>query len=230
MSGYVSSDNLEHDDGILIKTDSTGSLEWSDRYGGAGEEVLFYTKQLSDTGYIACGQTSSFEARNEAVYLIKTDQRGRSDCNYKQLELNAVQTEVQEISVDLPFENPVYILKVGSYSEEYTSNSLCNYQGFTQENNFPKSIKLNQNYPNPFNPTTTIEYSIPRTSQVTIKVYKINGQEVRSLLVNKNSIPGNYKVEWDGRDNHGHAVASGSYFYQLESEGLLQARKMIHVK
>ena len=77
----------------------------------------------------------------------------------------------------------------------------------------PTVFKLEQNYPNPFNPTTTIKYSIPKTSFVTIKVYDILGREV-ATLVNEEKKEGNYSVQLSAIS---HQRASGVYFYRMQA-------------
>ncbi len=75
--------------------------------------------------------------------------------------------------------------------------------------------QLMQNYPNPFNPTTRIEYRVSNTARVTLKIYNILGQEIRTL-VNELQGQGVYSVEWNGTGNRGTEVAGGIYFYRLE--------------
>ncbi len=84
--------------------------------------------------------------------------------------------------------------------------------------------KLFQNYPNPFNPTTTIIYSIPKTSLVTIKVYDILGREVKTL-VNGQKLPGNYSIEFNAKN-----LQSGVYFYRLQTNGFIDTKKFILLK
>jgi len=82
----------------------------------------------------------------------------------------------------------------------------------------PREVELEQNYPNPFNATTLIPYTLSavrgRPSAVTLKIYNLLGEEVRTL-VNKKQKGGYYEVSWDGRDGMGREVGSGIYFYQL---------------
>ena len=93
----------------------------------------------------------------------------------------------------------------------------------------PIAFKLEQNYPNPFNPSTRIKYQVSSSSQVTLKVYDILGNEV-ATLVNEEKPAGSYEVDFSvGRDSSP-AIASGIYFYQLTSGALVQTRKMILVK
>ena len=84
---------------------------------------------------------------------------------------------------------------------------------------------LDQNYPNPFNPTTTIEYSLSRATHVTLRIYNLLGQEVRTL-VDKVKQPGIYQTKWDGTNDTGLTVVSGVYVYQLHSDSGVQSRKM----
>lgn len=89
---------------------------------------------------------------------------------------------------------------------------------------------LGQCYPNPFNAATTIEFSIRERSHVTLQIYNIAGQRVRTL-VDEDRAPGVHAdVTWDGRDNDGRPVASGIYFYRLTAQGFTQTKKMILLK
>jgi len=92
-----------------------------------------------------------------------------------------------------------------------------------RRNREPKinKIYLSQNYPNPFNPITTIQFNIPKTSEVSLKIFNVVGEEVTTLV--SGQLPaGNYTCEWNGSK-----VASGVYLYKLESEGYIQTRKMV---
>jgi photosystem II stability/assembly factor-like uncharacterized protein len=79
-----------------------------------------------------------------------------------------------------------------------------------------EAFSLSQNYPNPFNPTTTIFYSLPKQSTVSLKIVNVIGQEVKTL-VNDVQTSGFYEAAWDGRNSAGTSVASGLYFYRLEA-------------
>jgi hypothetical protein len=86
--------------------------------------------------------------------------------------------------------------------------------------------KLKQNVPNPFNPSTRISYVVPEAADVSLKVYNLTGKLVRTLLDGPGAA-GPAEVTWDGRDETGQAVASGTYFYELRADGrLVQSRKM----
>ena len=85
----------------------------------------------------------------------------------------------------------------------------------------PNNFILYQNYPNPFNPTTTIYYSIPKTSNVELKVFDILGREVAEL-VNEEKPAGNYTVNFDASK-----LSSGIYFYQIRTNNYSETKKMI---
>lgn len=93
----------------------------------------------------------------------------------------------------------------------------------------PTTYQLLQNYPNPFNPETTIKYQVPKTSPVSLVIYNLLGQRVRTL-VEEIKEPGYYQISWDGLDKRGNQVASGVYFYRLESGPYTKTRKMSLLK
>jgi hypothetical protein len=79
----------------------------------------------------------------------------------------------------------------------------------------PADFTLGQNYPNPFNPSTRIDFSAGRSADATLEVFNLLGQHVATLLHRRIS-PGNYQVTWNGTDDDGHPMPSGTYFYRLK--------------
>jgi hypothetical protein len=92
------------------------------------------------------------------------------------------------------------------------------------EKPIPEIFSLNQNYPNPFNPTTNITYSVGTNGRVSLKVFDLLGREV-ATLVNEFKSPGKYTITWNALN-----LASGIYFYKLESAGKVQIKKSILIK
>ena len=88
----------------------------------------------------------------------------------------------------------------------------------------PTAFALEQNYPNPFNPTTSIQYSVVRSQNVTIKVFNVLGKEV-AVLVNEKQEPGTYTVEFSTAN-----LASGTYIYRMQAGEFVQTKKMIVLK
>jgi len=94
-----------------------------------------------------------------------------------------------------------------------------------EQNNFmPKEYKLSQNYPNPFNPTTEINFSIPFSAKTSLTVFNVLGQKVATILDQKLAA-GSYKYKFDASD-----LASGLYFYKLQSKNYLEVKKMMLIK
>ena len=102
---------------------------------------------------------------------------------------------------------------------------------FTESHNttIPLSSALSQNYPNPFNPDTTIKYNLKNTGHVTIEVFNIKGQKVKTL-VNRTDSSGDHEVIWHGVSDNGTAVASGIYFYKMKTDSSSAVRKMLLLK
>jgi len=88
----------------------------------------------------------------------------------------------------------------------------------------PAGYTLSQNYPNPFNPTTTIDFALPRSGFVTLRVYDLLGQEI-ATLVNDEKAAGSYRATFDASN-----LPSGTYFYALNAAGFSSVKKMVILK
>jgi hypothetical protein len=93
----------------------------------------------------------------------------------------------------------------------------------------PQVFSLAPNYPNPFNPSTTIRYQLPLDTQVSLEIYDVLGQKVRTL-VSELKPAGHYLVSWDSRDDRNRHVAAGVYFYRLSAGDFSQVRKLLLLK
>lgn len=98
-----------------------------------------------------------------------------------------------------------------------------------ENTNVPLKFSLNQNYPNPFNPTTTISYSLPKTNQVLLRIFDINGKLVK-VLVDEEQSPGIHYVKWDGTTESATPASAGLYFYKIKIEKHLETKKMLLFK
>jgi hypothetical protein len=93
------------------------------------------------------------------------------------------------------------------------------------ENEFyPLKFNLLQNYPNPFNPSTTIEFTLPKSEFVELKIYNIIGKEVANLVSVQLNV-GNHSYTWDAT-----GFASGVYYYRIKAGNLVETCKMIYLK
>ena len=93
----------------------------------------------------------------------------------------------------------------------------------------PNDYSLFQNYPNPFNPSTLISYALPKASLVTVKIYDMLGREIRTLI-NGQQNAGVNSIQWNGENNYGSKVSSGTYIYMLKAGDFTLAKKMILLK
>ncbi|MFQ5603728.1 MAG: FlgD immunoglobulin-like domain containing protein [bacterium] len=85
-------------------------------------------------------------------------------------------------------------------------------------------------YPNPFKPETTIEFDLQEASQVTLIIYNLHGQNIRTLLRNVEYEAGSHPIFWDGTDDAGNRLASGIYFYWIKAGGVENVKKLVLTK
>lgn len=132
-----------------------------------------------------------------------------------------------------------YYLMVDGYNGATSSYTLSVSGGLAKftntgkeksDNIVPLVYALEQNYPNPFNPTTRIKFSVPETNKVSIAIYDITGQKVRTLVNGENRAAGIYEMEWDGRNDTGIKVSSGIYLYRMTAGSFVQTRRMMLLK
>jgi hypothetical protein len=88
----------------------------------------------------------------------------------------------------------------------------------------PREIKLYQNYPNPFNSSTTVEFDLSKSGKAVLTIFDITGREVKELI-NRNLSYGHHKVHWDTN-----SLASGLYFYRLDTDSQTATKKMMLLK
>ncbi|MDP8231636.1 MAG: T9SS type A sorting domain-containing protein, partial [Candidatus Zophobacter franzmannii] len=107
--------------------------------------------------------------------------------------------------------------------------NLINYVENDEDLQIPIVTKLDGNYPNPFNPTTTINFALAKAQKVSLSVYNIKGQKVKTLI-NESRGVGKHSVIWDGLDENDKSVSSGVYLYRLKTGGRNYTEKMSLIK
>lgn len=90
--------------------------------------------------------------------------------------------------------------------------------------------RLHPNVPNPFNPSTSLQFSLPTREAVTLAVYNVHGRLIRNLISNETYERGTYKIAWDGKNDAGVPVASGTYFARLQAGSYSSTQQMSLVK
>jgi flagellar hook assembly protein FlgD len=97
------------------------------------------------------------------------------------------------------------------------------------EDTVPSHHTLDQNYPNPFNPVTNIQFALPRQQQVKLFIYSLAGRRVATLI--DGEMPaGIHSISWNGCDDRGRALSSGSYIYRLSAGEYSEARRMMLIR
>jgi hypothetical protein len=135
----------------------------------------------------------------------------------------AIPIAEQNFSVKISQGMPVRHFKILVGTKEYAEQ---NSQGISL---IPLNYELGQNFPNPFNPETTIPYQLGRRSEVTLEIYNIIGQRIRTLVHGVQST-GQYAVTWDGTDDAGKSVATGIYICQFQADEFAATQKLILVR
>jgi hypothetical protein len=191
----------------LAWRDQDDSRTWNPTVAGDGLEIVFiYNKTYDPTG------TTQFSMPPNAIPNECTI-GARADIVYG-LSLRVVSGHVLNESPGTLRLRPYF--------------ALTNYDRFTFNptivvgvpgSNRPESFALFQNYPNPFNPVTTIRYSLPVPSKITLTIFNILGQKVKTL-VDEVVEAGEHRVRWDGTNSSGNTVATGVYFYRIEAKGI----------
>ena len=93
----------------------------------------------------------------------------------------------------------------------------------------PAATELTGNYPNPFNPSTTIQFATKESGHVTLEIYNVKGQKVKTLVDDRLD-PGFHTIQWDGKDDHNQIVSSGMYFSNMKTGKYTSTKKMILMK
>lgn len=171
------------------------------------------------------GETNFIEHRITPILADKTDEKNvtaklfRTDSD----QITIKPGEELEMTFDIPSQNPPegYIRKFF-----FKSNG---YYVAAKGGILPDQFALHNNYPNPFNPSTTISYSLPVRVDVSLVVYNVLGQEVKTLHEGYQEA-GNHQIVWGGDNNQGSPVASGVYFYKLKAGDFEQSKKMMLLK
>jgi hypothetical protein len=211
----------------LVKTDSQGDTLWTRTFGGSREDRAYSVQQSSDGGYILAGYTLSSGASGYDFYLVKTDSHGDSlwtrtyggdmddyaSC-VRQTTDGGYILAGYTYSFGVGHEDIMYVVKTGP-EESGTEMSTIGV---------PSQYILYPAFPNPFNPSAQITFALPRTGEVSLKVFNLLGQEVATLAHGTQSA-GSHVVTFDGS-----ALPSGIYFCRLQAGTFVQTQKMMLLK
>lgn len=218
-------------DVYVTKTDSMGNYNWGKRIGEGtlydyGNSVLLYP----DSGLLICGTTKSVQSGND-VYLIRTNQNGDVVKKYIYSDSKSEWANSGCLTNDSKY----YVVTghtnstgAGKFDVLFLKIPVASLlSDIIEPAEISENFILMQNYPNPFNPTTKIDYNLDKPGNVTLRIFNVQGQEIKTLVNNQHQSIGIKSVLWDGSDNKGYEVSSGIYFYILQTDKCIQTRKMI---
>ncbi|MCX6826492.1 MAG: T9SS type A sorting domain-containing protein, partial [candidate division Zixibacteria bacterium] len=94
----------------------------------------------------------------------------------------------------------------------------------------PRAFSLKQNYPNPFNPSTIIKFDLPKSCKVTVEIYNILAQKIKTVVDKEMTAGYGQTVIWDGTMDNGRPASTGVYFYQVKADNAKSSKKMILIK
>lgn len=225
VAGYSKSFGGDmYKDWYIVRTDADGDTFWTRVYDSGYEDVAMDVKELPDNaGFVVAG--SMHYGQWDGCLL-------RLDANGDSLWALAIGGEDYEIfNAVEPTEDGGYILagQTDSYGAGGTDIYIVKISSEPAGINFqdaalPRTIILSWNYPNPFNASTTIEYDLPSTSDVTIDIYDILGRKVKMIL-NEYQQSGLHRIVWKCKDEK-----SGIYFYKIESGDRIETNRMLLLK
>ncbi|KPL18489.1 MAG: hypothetical protein AMJ92_07735 [candidate division Zixibacteria bacterium SM23_81] len=177
-------------------------------------------------GSIEVAWTSQTEVNAFAYHLLRSEKADGQFVEVARLDASGnseTPRDYRYLDEDVVAGRTYYYMLV---DEDYEGNMKYHGPVFASAGARPMAYSLSPNYPNPFNPSTAIGYEIPEAGRVTLAIYNVLGQEVRSL-VDAHQEAGNHTVMWDSKDNAGHYLNSGVYFYTLKAGDFTQTRKMV---
>jgi len=203
---------------ILIKTDNNGDTLWTRTFHNENIIKAINVKQTADNGYLVYAEVRG------GMWLIRTNETGDTiwskvipGSDYDEQGWMIINSEGDYILTGSMFIEPsnindLFLMKMSGEISDIADQEKIDIVTF---------LNLSTNYPNPFNPTTTIQFDLPRTSEVTLKVFNILGEEVATLVSDRLSA-GSYSYEWNASN-----IASGVYLCRLETKGYVETKKMI---
>ncbi len=223
IAGHSFNDELGIDQLFLFKVDSNGDSLWMKLYDNLWASSI---KKLSDGGYIVAGVSHDSDTEDFNILLMRTDDFGDTLWT----KIIGGDSADYASSIDITNDNGYVILGstnsfgAGNY-DIYVIKLAPDLTDINRSDKIlPNQFILQQNYPNPFNPTTTINYTIPKSAKVSLTIFDVLGQKIETL-VNKRQNPGNYSVHWDAS-----GYPSGIYFYQIKAGKYSQIKKMLLIK
>jgi hypothetical protein len=136
-----------------------------------------------------------------------------------------IKVRIENMTIRLQDETGKEINEIVRSGEEITIRNREISILMISEDRVPEEFVLYQNYPNPFNPSTSIKFAIPKESLVSLSIYNVLGELLKSIVEEKIMKPGYYEYEFSAIN-----ISSGVYFYRIKAGDFIQSRKMVLVR
>jgi len=195
--------------GKILRT-TNGGTNWSSYQSGVNTYGICFPNN-NQTGYAAGGSYG-------ASYLLKTTNAGIS-WNKMNTPYN---NQLTSVCFPSSYDTGYIVGVTGSFLKTVDGGGFVGVNVISE--NIPDQYFLHQNYPNPFNPVTTINFDLPKSGLVSIKVFDILGRQINTI-VDEVMSAGNYKLDFNASD-----LASGSYFYRMTAGDFVAVKKFVVLK
>jgi len=224
VSGYLANNNSNGDEMTTLKYNPQGTELWRQLFTYyAGSYAIAQSQALDKAGNVYVTGWASHQNQSSTTTTLKYSSSGV-------LEWTKQYLDDQNNSSSLVLTDTSNNVFVAGYKDNNLTNAdylLIKYSQLTGINtlseNIPKAFSLYQNFPNPFNPSTVIKFDLPEEGSVAIRIYDIAGKEVYSETGYKKA--GTYEFKFDGTN-----LASGMYFYRIQSGSFVDTKKMVLIK
>jgi hypothetical protein len=214
-------------DYCIVKLNSSGTLQWSKAIGGSGDDGAYSIFQTTDGGFAVAGYTNSFGTGSGDFYIVKLDSSGNTCGNTASLtSIATVPSPTMTTPVSMVMTpSPAITSPAPTVSFGGTVTEICSLVGIGQDaDGIPASFDLLQNYPNPFNTSTIIQFTLPRTCDVVLRIFNIYGREVETL-VTEPLREGVHTVTWNANN-----VPTGIYLCRLQTGRESKVTRLVLVK
>ena len=225
VSGYTRSFGSGGDDVYLIKTDMYGDTMWTKTFGGFSNDAGNSVIETAEGDFIVCGHTFSYSANGDMdLWLIKTDISGYTlwtktyGGSGAELGFSVIETFDGRLTA-CGFTSSYGAGNTDVWLLHLEQDGTIGLMDHPSTNS--TGYKLSQNYPNPFSGGTTIEYFIPTSGNVSLKVYDLSGK-LLTTLVNEYQQVGNHSVRFENKQ-----LQKGIYYYRLQTGSADYTKKFI---
>ena len=229
------------DGGVTFSLSCVEAFEW---VSSASDTINITQSNLTDTYNLQWTESPAIGIgdRDSIHYLVYAKIGAYPAEEIDDTTVTALSITYQEILENVFEGSPVngatvkfqVVAKNGGYSKDVTGDDrvlyVNRYDYLSVENqSIPTEFALHENYPNPFNPTTTLRFDLPEVSDVTVTIFNMLGQKVRTFNY-QNTSAGYHSVTWDAANDLGQQVGAGVYLYQLQTKDFVKTRKMVLLK